>query len=163
MAWSSTGDIYSSKRIVLGCGNLLFGDDAFGPLVAQRLAEEGVPQDTAAVDAGTGVRDILFDILLLETKPEKVVIVDALDIHKAPGTVFLVDLEQIPCNKLDDFSLHQVPTSNMLRELKESCNIEVVVVACQPAFIPDEIKMGISPEVRSAIGEAVRLIREILV
>jgi len=154
-------DLFSKRILVLGCGNLLFGDDAFGPLVANRLNKEGVPQDVAVIDAGTGVRDVLFDLLLLEKKPEKVIVIDAVDINRRKGEVFLLDLDAVPAVKTDDFSLHQVPTSNMLKELRDRCGVEVTVVGCQPDFIPAEIRMEVSENVRSAIGGAADLVRSL--
>jgi coenzyme F420 hydrogenase subunit delta len=153
-------EIYRAPILVLGCGNLLFGDDGFGPAVAERMkAEYRVPPGVAVLDAGTGVRDVLFDVVLGERRPEKIVIVDAVDLPgREPGEVFLIAVSELPVNKLDDFSLHQVPTSNLLRELEESCGVKVTVVAGQVERIPLEVSPGLSPVMARSVSKACALV-----
>jgi hypothetical protein len=62
--------------------------------------------------------------------------------------------QDIPAIKCDDFSLHQLPTSNMLRELHEQCEVEVRVLACQTTALPDQARPGLSDAVRRALPEA---------
>ncbi len=61
---------------------------------------------------------------------------------------------RFPQLKLDDFSLHQLPTSNLLRELQESCGVEVRVLACQTGPLPEEISQGLSEAVGGAVPRA---------
>ena len=148
--------VYCRKPIlVLGCGNLLFGDDGFGCEVIDYL--EGhytLPESVCILDVGTGVRKVLFTLCLSPTRPERVLIVDAIDIGRAPGEIFEIDPSEIPYIKLDDFSLHQLPTSNLLRELQESCGVEVRILACQTGPLPDSISHCLSEEVRDAVPKA---------
>ncbi|NOR15236.1 MAG: hypothetical protein GQ544_05995, partial [Candidatus Aminicenantes bacterium] len=60
-------------------------------------------------------------------------------------------LDEIPMEKLDDFSIHQVPSSNLLKELKDLCSVEVIVKVCQVKTIPDTIQSGLSEPLRKAI------------
>lgn len=39
--------------LIIGCGNLLRGDDGVGPLLVSRLAAMGLPESMRAVDGGT--------------------------------------------------------------------------------------------------------------
>ena len=151
-------DEWHGKRIlILGCGNILFGDDGFGPAVARRCREScSIPPDTSVLNAGTSVRNILFDVLLAEEKPAVVVILDAIDCGREPGEIFELDLDAYPVNKVDDFSMHQVPTSNLLRELRDLGGVDVAVLACQVAHIPEEVCPGLSPPVQEAVGTAVK-------
>ncbi len=153
-------DIYKKRAIVLGCGNILFGDDGFGPAVVEHLEQNcEIPDDVFVLDAGTGVREILFDLILSERKPEKIVIVDSVEIQgKEPGNVFEIPIEVIPDNKIDDFSMHQLPTSNLLKELKELCDVDVAIIVCQTKHIPGEVKQGLSSEVQDSIPEACNII-----
>lgn len=75
--------------LVLGCGNPLIGDDGFGPAVVQYLENHcSLPDSVAAIDCGTSIRDILFDVLLSARKPRKMIIVDVTDSPGlAPGDV----------------------------------------------------------------------------
>ena len=58
--------------------------------------------------------------------------------------------------KLDDFSMHQLPTSNMLRELQQYTGVEVRVLACQTGPLPAEICPGLSEPVQRAVPAAAR-------
>jgi coenzyme F420 hydrogenase subunit delta len=152
---------YDKSILILGCGNVLFGDDGFGPAVAQRLRDNfPIPTDVCVFDAGTSVREILFDTILSDKKPSKIVIVDAMDCGREPGELFTLDLDSIPTIKLDDFSLHQVPTSNLLRELRDLCGIEVIVFACQVSHIPDMVSPGLSDLAKAAVERAAEMLAQ---
>jgi coenzyme F420 hydrogenase subunit delta len=150
-----------ARTLVLGVGNVLFGDDGFGPDVVRHLSGHyEIPDDIYVMDVGTGARKILFTVTLSETRPEEIVIVDAVDWGQRNGEVFEIPAEALPENKIDDFSLHQVPTSNLLRELQERCGVKVIVVACDVGAIPQAIAPGLSPPVEIAVVTAARQIAE---
>jgi len=134
-------------------------DDGFGPAVAERLRSDfAVPDDVCVFDAGTSVREILFDTALSDEKPSKIVIVDAMDCGREPGELFHLDIDCLPKVKLDDFSMHQIPTSNLLRELRDICGIEVIVVACQVAGDCDIVNPGLSAPVETAVQQAAEIL-----
>ena len=156
-------EFYTKPTLVLGCGNTLFGDDGFGPAVIKYLEEKyKIPEDTCVVDAGTGVREILFTLALGENKPKRIIIVDAMELGKEPGQVFEVNLEDIPENKIDDFSLHQLPTSNLLKELRDLCKVDVRILAAQVKDIPEIVKPGLSPALSDAVPVACKMGMEIV-
>ena len=145
--------------LVLGCGNELFGDDGFGPAVARRLRRLPEPPAGACVlDAGTAVRTVLFDVLLGPVRPRRVVVVDAVDMGRRPGEVWCIEAGDLPEVKLDDFSMHQVPTSNMLRELSELAGVEVTCVVGQVSEFPREVRPGLSAPVERAVDRAVEIV-----
>jgi coenzyme F420 hydrogenase subunit delta len=144
--------------LIFGCGNVLFGDDGFGPAVVQYLKEHyEVPAHVLVRDVGTSIREILFDLALSEKKPQKLIIVDAVDYpDRTPGEVFEISVDGIPAQKTSDFSLHQFPTVNILKELQEQTNIAVHIMVVQVAHLPSEVKPGLSQEVTRALPEACR-------
>jgi len=148
-----------ARCLVIGCGNILYGDDGFGPAVAARLEAEGVPEDVAVMDVGIGARKVLFNLLLSERVPSLVVVIDAVDRGRSPGELFWIDIGQVPPEKADDFSLHQAPTSNLLAELRDERGVAVEILACQSAHIPGEVECGLSSEVSAAVGKACEVIR----
>lgn len=144
---------YCRKKILIaGCGNKLFGDDGFGPEVIEYLkSHQHIPEDICLLDVGTGIRKILFTISLSEVRPEIIVVIDAVDKGKKPGEIFDISLDDIPEEKIDDFSLHQVPSSNLLKELQDLCSVKVRVMACQVETIPETIQSGLSDPVKKAV------------
>jgi coenzyme F420 hydrogenase subunit delta len=103
------------------------------------------------IDAGISVREILFNIVLNERRPEKIIIVDAVDAGRQAGEIFKLSIDEIPDNKIDDFSFHQLPTSNLLKELKQFCNVEIIIITAQVKNIPEEICPGLSEQLIDAI------------
>lgn len=152
-------DWHDKSILILGCGNVLMGDDGFGPAVAQRLCGDfTIPDGVCVLDAGSSVREILFDTILAEKKPSKIIVVDAMDCGRRPGELFWLDIDALPKIKLDDFSMHQIPTSNLLRELRDLCGIEVIVMACQVSGSAGEVNPGLSNPVGKAVHEAARIL-----
>jgi coenzyme F420 hydrogenase subunit delta len=151
---------FCRKRVlVLGCGNVLFGDDGFGPAVVEWLEKHcRVPDDVCVLDAGTGVRTILFTVTLSEHRPAKVIVVDAVDATRRPGELFTLSIDELPPRKIDDFSLHQLPTSNLLKELRDLCGVEVSIVSCQVTTIPDSVCPGLSDALQRAVPKACEMV-----
>jgi coenzyme F420 hydrogenase subunit delta len=151
--------------LVLGCGNPLFGDDGFGPEVAERLAGEfrhQLPEHVCVLNAGTGFREVLFNLVLSEQRPRRLIVVDAIDVGRTPGEVFTISVDQLPEVEIEDFSMHQLPTSSLLRELQNLCGVEVVVLSCQVGRVPESVSPGLSERVREAVGEACEKIIEMV-
>jgi len=142
--------------MIFGCGNPLFGDDGFGPAVVDYLlAHYSPPDHVLAMDAGTAVRDYLFDILLSPVKPEMVFIVDAVKSPgRRPGELFLLDPDSIPADKSADFSLHQFPSVHLLKEMQCEADVAVHVLVVQADHIPDRVEVGLSPAVTNAVAPA---------
>ena len=145
--------IYCRKDILIaGCGNKLFGDDGFGPEVVDYLTNHySIPENICLLDVGTSIRKILFTISLSEARPELIVIIDAVDKGRKPGEIFEISLDEIPEEKIDDFSIHQVPSSNLLKELQDLCSVDVRVMACQIKSIPETIQPGLSEPIKKAV------------
>jgi len=161
---SALPEFCRKPTLILGIGNLLFGDDGFGCAVVEYLeGHYDVPESVCLLDAGTSVRKLLFTLCLSAIRPQRLLIVDAIDAGRSPGEIFEIDPAEIPVAKLDDFSLHQLPTSNLLRELQESCGVEVRVLACQTGPLPDQISQGLSSFVEGAVPRAAEwIMREYL-
>ncbi|MCK5560753.1 MAG: hydrogenase maturation protease [Thermoplasmata archaeon] len=158
-----------AKVLILGCGNVLFGDDGFGPEVANALLDKDLQfsannngnnhqSQVVVMNVGTSVRKILFNITLSEIKPHKIWIVDAVDKGREPGEIFEISVDDMPEIKIDDFSLHQLPTSNLLKELKDLCKVDITVLACQVEYIPEVIEPGLSPTLQASLPKMVELI-----
>ena len=145
--------------LIFGCGNVLFGDDGFGPMVADTLiAGYDIPDNVGVFNAGTSIRTMLFDIVLAEDKPLTIIVVDAVDVGRNSGDIFEIDLDELPENKIDDFSMHQLPTSNLLRELRDLAGVDVRIMSCQVARIPEEVEPGLSEILQSRVKEMCELI-----
>ncbi|KJR97776.1 MAG: coenzyme F420 hydrogenase [Desulfobulbaceae bacterium BRH_c16a] len=154
-----------NRAMIFGCGNIIMGDDGFGPAVVDDLqARYILPEDVQAIDAGTCIREYLFDYLLMEEgRPERIIVLDAVDFEgRKPGEVFEILPSEIPAKKIHDFSLHQFPTVNLLQELADNTGIPVLILAAQIEYIPEEIAPGLSSAMVKAVTEASEKIAQIL-
>lgn len=147
------GNHLTKRRLVFGCGNPLFGDDGFGEqVIEQLLSNYSVPSDTGVLDVGTAIRDLLFDMLLSPQRPEELIIVDAMGVQGADaGQIFEIDIDLIHPAKISDYSLHQFPTTNLLREIQSETDIRIHLLVVQPAPLPDEVRPGLSDAVKAAV------------
>ncbi len=145
--------IVQNSRLVFGCGNILFGDDGFGPAVIEYINRQTMlPENTAFIDVGTSIGDILFDILLSKKKPEQIIIIDtAYQKGRKPGEIFEIKIDEVSQAKSNDFSLHQFPSVNMLKELKEEGHIDIRILVVQAEKLPNRVMEGLSESVKEAI------------
>jgi coenzyme F420 hydrogenase subunit delta len=103
----------------------------------------------------------MFDLLLMDKKPETVIVIDAVTVSgRKKGEIFEMTLSEVPKEKLSDFSLHQSPSSNLLKELEVEGGVEVKVLGMHTDFIPNEINPGLTPEVEAAVPRAAQWVVE---
>jgi hydrogenase maturation protease len=79
------------RTLIIGCGNLLRGDDAAGPVLVRRMWERGLPDGVLCADGGTGGMDVAFQ---MRGVPE-VILVDACTSGSEPGAIFEVPGEEV--------------------------------------------------------------------
>jgi len=81
--------------VVVGCGNILRGDDAVGPTLIRHLWQQGVPDTVTLVDGGTAGMDVAFKM----RGARSVILIDAAATGVDAGTIFRVpgeEVEQLP-------------------------------------------------------------------
>ena len=82
----------SGDIVVIGCGNLLRGDDAVGPILIRNLWDDGMPEaGVVLVDGGTAGMDVAFKM----RGARRVVLIDAASTGSPPGTVFRIPGEAV--------------------------------------------------------------------
>lgn len=149
---------------MFGCGNPLFGDDGFGPEVIRCLESDyAIPDHVLCLDVGTSIRDILFDLLLDTELARTLIIVDAVEVEgREAGEIFEIRVDEIAPAKISDFSLHQFPTTNMLKEISEQTPIQVRVLVVQTSGLPDCVSPGLSEPVHGAVFRMAEKIMDLI-
>jgi hydrogenase maturation protease len=144
--------------LVAGIGNIFLGDDAFGVEVVRRLSAEEVPPGVSVRDFGIRGLHLAFD--LLDANYDLVILVDAAPRGGKPGTVYLIEPELSESTSPSDaHSMTPDAVLNSLRALGGKPGA-IRIVGCEPENV--EEGMGLSAPVEGAIGEAVKLIRELI-
>lgn len=121
----------AAKTVVLGLGNILHSDDGAGPHAINRLRGEArVPADVSLVEGGT----LGLELLPYIWDCERLIVIDAVDVGQAPGTVVRLSGEEL--NSLPgSSSVHKLGVSDLLvalRVLKQQ-QPAVVLLGVQPA------------------------------
>ncbi len=135
--------------LVLGVGNRMMGDDAFGPLVVERLRKRNL-EKKITLWSGESPESYLGKFRRSKT----LVIIDTARLGKEPGTVELVDADKIkgPC------STHKIPLSLIIKQLKPK---KVYFIAAQPKSV--EFGAGPSQEIKKAVEKAVEMFEKLFV
>lgn len=151
-------DYVKRRVLILGVGNILFGDDGFGPAAVDYLLKNcEIPDDVYVLDVGTGAGDVFFTVALSQEKPEKIIVLDAVDVKRKSGEIFELSIDELPANKITDFSMHLFPATNLLKELRDQMGVEVAILACQAERIPDAVSPGLSDSVKRALPRAAEM------
>jgi hydrogenase maturation protease len=145
-----------SRILVAGVGNVLRGDDGFGPAVIGRLGE--LPAGVETVETGIGGVALLQELL---AGCDGFVLVDAVDRGAAPGTLF--DLLPEVGDAVHVADVHLANPDRVLSIAKTMGVLpgRVRIVGCQPAEV-DELGQGLSAVVEAAVGRAVGMVRRIV-
>jgi len=145
-----------SRRLVIGLGNPLAGDDGFGPAVLAKLVEKGLPHDVDAVPACT---DLLGQIERF-TGYQAVVLVDAvLGGGAPPGTVATVDEPTLLGWKARSAGAHRlspVEALRVFRALQPDARTDVGLVALHLETL------GREPLLAEAVEEGARRVAALL-
>lgn len=145
--------------LVLGIGNVLWADEGFGvrAVAALQAGWEFAPH-VQLVDGGTQGLYLLPQV----EQASRLLILDAVDYGLAPGTLKLVENDQVPrflgAKKM---SLHQTGFQEvlMLAELTGRYPQEVLLIGCQPEELED-YGGSLRPSVKAALQEALPLALE---
>lgn len=150
----------SKKIAVLGIGNVLIGDDAFGPYVVNSFAAAfDVHPDVHVLDVGTPGLDLVPHLAGYDT----VIIVDTVRSNGEPGDMRFYDkadvLKHAPRPRLNPHDPGLKDTLLML-DLIGSGPSEVVLIG----VVPSEVKTGtgLSPILQKTVTPAMLAVAETL-
>ena len=147
------------KVLVIGCGNLLRGDDAAGPVLVRRMWDRGLPDGVRCADGGTGGMDVAFQMRGVP----RVILIDACSSGSEPGTLFEVpghEVENLP--PLSGINLHAFRWDHAIAFghwlLKDEYPENVTAYLIEGERY--EIGEGLSPAVDKAVDRLVDLLLE---
>jgi len=126
------------KKVVLGIGNTLNGDDGIGVYVADNIdkyfrkgrgakqagAETG--REVIAIDCGTAPEN--YTSVVRKHNPDILILIDAADMGLSPGSYRIIPPEKIG---VMHFSTHDIPLSLFISYVSEFCR-DIVLIGIQP-------------------------------
>lgn len=137
---------------VCGIGNRIRGDDGVGPEVIRALRPDVQDSNILLLDCEYSPESLLGN--LQDFSPEKVIMIDAVDLGKKPGSVGIVDIHSI---KKQAMSTHKLPLNMFIDYLQGRMRFKLLFVGIQPRDIGFNKEM--SREVREAIPLAAELVK----
>lgn len=156
------------RVLVAGIGNVLRGDDGFGPAVVDALAASGrLGRNVRTIEIGIGGIGLVQELM---QSYDALIIVDAVDREKAPGSLFVLEvevpeIENLPVRDRYEISvdMHEATADRMLVVARAAGVLPATVriVGCQPAET-DDFSMQLSPEVDCVVPRAVETILAII-
>lgn len=150
---------YNHENLIVGCGNILYGDDGFGPETIKYMKENDItlPGDTILIDGATSAPHYIFT--LPEDKWKNIIIIDIASMKKSPGHIDVLELDEI-IESERYMDVHGISATYPLHNLKDK--IKIKIVACQPENIPNEMEIGLSKNVEKSIPKAVEVTKKVL-
>ncbi|MEF2071154.1 hydrogenase maturation peptidase HycI [Consotaella aegiceratis] len=138
--------------IVFTVGNVLRGDDAAGPMLAERLEADPAPGWTV-IDGGQTPENHTHAVRA--AKPERVLLVDAAEMGLEPGEMRLIDEAAVVEHFL--ITTHAIPLSFLIQSLRESVP-EILFLGIQPQGTG--FYEPVSPAVEKAVATLHGLLRD---
>jgi len=148
-------EVRSTRVLVAGVGNVLRGDDGFGPAVAELLIDV-LPEGAEVIETGTGGIALLQELMV---GCSGLIVVDAVERGAPPGTVFLIEPEVEPGVHVPDVHLANPARVLSMAKTMGVLPERVVIIGCQPEDT-EELVQGLSAPVQRALAIAVSKIEE---
>jgi hydrogenase maturation protease len=150
--WINPSSPEPGRTVVIGLGNPLMGDDGLGLAALERLrAAWSLPAAVVLVDGGTWGMSLLPEI----EDADRLLLLDAIDVGAQPGTLHVLQRDQIPRYLATKISPHEVDLRDVLAlaELRGTLPRETVAVGLQPAAV--ELSSEISAPIRARLDDCV--------
>ena len=150
-----------------GVGNVLRGDDGFGVAVAERLVADGVPDEVRVLDVGIGGIDLVHELM---DAADALVVVDAVDVGRAPGSVVVLepevrDVKAMPLlERHDELADMHYATPDRAMLLARALDVlpgHVWIVGCQPEDA-ERLGEGLSAAAAAGVDAAAREVRRLV-
>ena len=119
--------IFKGKVVIVGIGNSLKGDDAFGPLLIDRLKGK---IKAVCIDAGSAPENYTANVV--KENPDTILIVDAVHLDLKPGEYEILKKSDIIRS---GFTTHDISAGMFIEYLKSRTKADVYMLGAQPGNI----------------------------
>lgn len=146
---------------VFGIGNILLSDDGVGVHAVNRLKNDYEFRESIdLIDGGTKG----LDLLPLFEGRDKVLIIDAANFKKKPGTIDTVAGDRIPAFLSSKLSVHQIGLPDMLfaAKLMEITPPEMYLIGIQPESMETgtDLSEAVKKQMHFLIDRVIRKLKE---
>lgn len=149
-----------SETLIVCIGNALAADDGAGHAVFTELSRSRLPQGTRLRFVGLGGIDLLDEL----ASERQLIVVDAVQLGAAPGTVHVMAWEQLPSMDLRPVSGHGIGVREAIevgRRLYPERIPETISLVGIEGKCFDQLREQLTAEVAAAIPAAVSAVRDL--
>lgn len=148
-------DIYSPEVMILGIGSILYSDDGFGIRVIEQIERDyEFPDDVLVVDGGV----LGINLLGVISKPNHLVVVDAIRNRGNPGDLYRLEGDAIPERIRAKNSLHQVDFLEALTLCQVFDKVpQTVIIGVEPEDY-QTLSLALTPTVHARIEPVIRMV-----
>ena len=153
------------KVLIAGVGNIFLGDDAFGVEVLRRLGERTLPENICIKDFGIRGFDLAYALM---EEWDLVILVDATQQGGTPGTLYVIEHDpatntETRQQSFEPHGMHPVRALDLVNTMGSHAP-RTIVIGCEPEDLGGEDgRMGLTPVVEAAVGEAMEKVLRIAV
>jgi hydrogenase maturation protease len=142
-------DLQAPEIMILGVGCILYSDEGFGVRVIETLQDRyEFPDNVLVVDGGV----LGINLLGVISKPDHLIVVDAIRNKGKPGDLYRLEGEAIPERIRAKNSLHQVDFLEALTLCQALDKVpETVILGVEPEDI-DTLSTDLTPTTQSKVG-----------
>jgi hydrogenase maturation protease len=154
--------LYAAEVMVLGIGCILYSDEGFGVRVVEKMEKQYAFSDNVLLVDG-GVLGI--NLLGVISKPEHLIVVDAIRNKGNPGDLYRLEGDAIPNRIRAKNSLHQVDFLEALTLCQALDNVpKTVIIGVEPQDIDTQsleltapVQARVDPVIEMVLAELDRL------
>lgn len=142
---------------IVGVGNILLQDEGVGVHALERLRERfEFPENVSLIDGGT----MGLDLLPFIEDTDRLLLIDAIDFKKEPGTIGIIEDDGIPAVIKTKISPHQIGLSDLfsVMRLLDRKPISISVIGIQPERL--ETTTELSETVKQSLNSLIDAIIE---
>ncbi len=144
--------VEEKRKVVLGLGNILNRDEGLGVYALKRMDSlDNSDSGFEFLDGGV----LGLNLLMIVEECSHLLLLDAVNAGKTPGTVIELEREQIPLYSGVHLSQHQTTFQEVLglAKVRDHLPEHLHLVGIQPLDI--SIGLGLSPEIEQVIPEMI--------
>jgi hydrogenase maturation protease len=147
--------IYATDVMILGIGCTLYSDEGFGVRVVEKLEREyEFPNNVILVDGGV----LGINLLGVISKPNHLIVVDAIRKKGQPGDVYRLEGDDIPERIRAKNSLHQIDFLEALTLCQALEHVpQTVIIGVEPEDI-ETMSIELTPTTRAKMDEVIRMV-----
>jgi len=143
------------RAVICGAGNRNRGDEGIGPESLKDMHNEISGENILFIDCNTSPQDKIKEVL--DFRPDNVIIISALDMHKGSGIVEDVEIREATRLLSED---HQIDLEMFIGYLRRALEGRIFFIGFQPWSRKEG--HGLSPEARNAMIIIREMVKDII-